>query len=135
MGLFDEISSMVSSALGGEASESLVMEALQSAGVPGVGGLIQQLQQSGLGAHVASWMGSGPNQPVSATEIQQALGGPTLDAIAGKLGVDPAIASTMLSRILPGLVDRATPDGQASAPDQAGPDQAGPDQAGPDQNG
>ncbi len=120
MGLFDEISSMVSNVLGGDSSESWVTEALQSAGVPGVGGLIQQLQQSGLSSQVASWVGSGPNQPVSGSEIQQALDGPTLDAIAGKLGVDPAMASTMLSRILPGLVDRMSPDGQAPAPDQNG---------------
>lgn len=115
MGLFDEISGLVGGALGGGAGanpEQHVMDALQSAGIPGVGGLVQQLQQSGLGSQVASWIGSGTNQPVSAGEIEQALGGPAITAIAGKFGVDPSRASALLSQFLPGLVDRATPNGQ-----------------------
>ncbi len=113
MGLFDEISGMVGGMLGGGNQEQQVMEALQSAGIPGVGGLVQQLQQSGLGGQVASWVGSGANQPVSAGELEQALGGPALTAIAAKFGVDPSQASALLSKVLPGIVDRATPGGQA----------------------
>ena len=112
MGLFDEISGMVGGMLGGGNQEQQVMEALQSVGIPGVGGLVQQLQQSGLGGQVASWVGSGANQPVSAGEIEQALGGPALTAIAAKFGVDPSQASALLSKVLPGIVDRATPGGQ-----------------------
>ena len=113
MGLFDEISGMVGGMLGGGNQEQQVMEALQSVGIPGVGGLVQQLQQSGLGGQVASWVGSGANQPVSAGELEQALGGPALTAIAAKFGVDPSQASALLSKVLPGIVDRATPGGQA----------------------
>ncbi len=112
MGLFDEISGLVGGMLGGGNQEQQVMDALQSAGIPGVGGLVQHLQQSGLGGQVASWVGSGANQPVSAGELEQALGGPALTAIAAKFGVDPSQASALLSKVLPGIVDRATPGGQ-----------------------
>ena len=112
MGLFDEISGLVGGMLGGGNQEQQVMDALQSAGIPGVGGLVQHLQQSGLGGQVASWVGSGANQPVSAGELEQALGGPALTAIAAKFGVDPSQAATLLSQVLPGFVDRATPGGQ-----------------------
>ena len=125
MGLFDEISGLAGGILGGAAGgeEAHLMAALQAGGLPGVGGpdvggIVQQLRQSGLGAQVASWIGNGENLPVSADDIAQALSGPALAAIAGKLGVDPSTASALLSRVLPGLVDRQTPDGQ----DQATPD-------------
>ena len=120
MGLFDEISGLAGGILGGAAGgeEAHLMAALQAGGLPDVGGIVQQLRQSGLGAQVGSWIGNGENLPVSADDIAQALSGPALTAIAGKLGVDPSAASALLSRMLPGLVDRHTPDGQ----DQATPD-------------
>ena len=120
MGLFDEISGLAGGILGGAAGgeEAHLMAALQAGGLADVGGIVQQLRQSGLGAQVGSWIGTGENLPVSADDIAQALSGPALAAIAGKLGVDPSAASALLSRVLPGLVDRHTPDGQ----DQAAPD-------------
>ena len=122
MGLFDEISGLAGGLLGGTAGgeEAQLMAALQAGGRPGVGGpgvgaIVQQLRQSGLGAQVGSWIGNGENLPVSADDIEQALSGPALEAIAGRLGVDPSTASALLSRVLPGLVDRHTPDGQDPA--------------------
>lgn len=123
MGLFDEISGLAGGILGGAAGgeEAHLMAALQAGGLPDVGGIVQQLRQSGLGAQVGSWIGNGENLPVSADDIAQALSGPALAAIAGKLGVDPSAASALLSRVLPGLVDRHTPDGQEPATPDDGP--------------
>ena len=117
MGLFDEISGLAGGILGGAAGgeEAHLMAASQAGGLPDVGGIVQQLRQSGLGAQVGSWIGNGENLPVSADDIAQALSGPALAAIAGKLGVDPSAASALLSRVLPGLVDRPTPDGHDPA--------------------
>ncbi|MDE2006767.1 MAG: DUF937 domain-containing protein [Rhodospirillales bacterium] len=118
MGLFDEVAGLVGGALGGSAGDpsQQVMNALQSAGIPGVSGLVQHLQQAGLGQQVASWVGSGENQPISATQIAEALGGPMLGSIAAKFGLTQGQASEMLSRVLPGAVDQATPGG--TVPDQ-----------------
>ena len=41
------------------------------------------------------------------------LGKDTLGQIAGQLGIDPAQAGSQLSQVLPGLIDRLTPHGQA----------------------
>ena len=40
----------------------------------GVQGVLQKLQQAGLGGQVSSWLGSGPNEPVSPEAIGNAIG-------------------------------------------------------------
>jgi len=101
---------------------SLAGELIQKAG--GVQGLIALLQQHGLGDAVQSWVGSGENQPVSASQLGQALQngglGSVLEAAAGKLGVDQNQLLGQLSQILPHAVDHLTPDGQAPAQGQGG---------------
>ena len=39
----------------------------------GLGGLLNKLQQGGLGDQTNSWVGSGQNQPVSPSQLGQAL--------------------------------------------------------------
>lgn len=78
----------------------------------GLSGLVQQLQQGGLGSQVSSWVGNGQNLPVSADQIQSALGSGTVQALAGKLGISPDQVSSGLSQVLPKLVDHLTPNGE-----------------------
>lgn len=81
----------------------------------GLSGMLQSLQQGGLGGAVSSWIGSGQNTPVSAGQIQSALsneaGGGLLEELASKLGVSPEVASSHLAEHLPNIVDGMTPDG------------------------
>jgi uncharacterized protein YidB (DUF937 family) len=118
MGLFDDIAGMASGMLGGNASQSGVagqlMGILQQNGVSGVSGLVQQFEQSGLGAHAASWVGNGQNLPISADQVQQALGNPIIEQVAQKFGINTADAAQLLSQHLPAAVDQATPDGTAA---------------------
>lgn len=81
----------------------------------GLSGLVDKFNQAGLGEVVSSWIGKGENLPISAEQISQVLGSDAVGAIAGKLGIDPAQASGQLSDLLPGLIDKLTPDGQAPA--------------------
>jgi uncharacterized protein YidB (DUF937 family) len=81
----------------------------------GLGGLLQKFQQAGLGDVIASWVGSGENQPISGAQLGQVLGADALSGVAAQLGVNPADAASQLSRILPGLIDQLTPQGQAPA--------------------
>ena len=81
-------------------------------GQGGVGGLAEKFGQAGLGDVIASWIGSGQNQPISADQLQQVLGSDAIAGMAGKLGLEPADMAGQLSSILPGLVDRLTPGGQ-----------------------
>ena len=82
----------------------------------GIGGVVDSLSKGGLGDVVSSWIGSGPNPPVTTDQIQGALGsGPTnaiASEIAGKLGISPEMAGTVLAQVLPHLVDHLTPNGQ-----------------------
>ena len=90
----------------------------------GVGGLIGALTQGGLGQVASSWVGTGQNQPVSADQITQALGnnssgasgaggvGSILAQLAQQAGMSHGDAASSLSQILPGLVDKLTPNGQ-----------------------
>jgi uncharacterized protein YidB (DUF937 family) len=117
MGLFDSISNMVTGAMGGSGGPMAdqLTGLLQDHGINGVSGLVQQFQQSGMGEHVASWVGTGQNLPISADQINAALGSNVVASIAGKLGIDPAQASQLLSQHLPAMVDNATPTGDVPA--------------------
>lgn len=78
----------------------------------GLDGLSDKFRAAGLGDVIASWIGSGQNQPISADQLQQVLGSDAIAGMAGKLGLEPADMAGQLSSILPGLVDRLTPGGQ-----------------------
>lgn len=79
----------------------------------GLGGLVSKFQQAGLGGAMSSWIGGGPNQPVSGDEVTSALGSATISDIAAQLGVNPDEAAGQLSQVLPGLINHLTPEGQA----------------------
>ncbi|HNB68974.1 MAG TPA: YidB family protein, partial [Accumulibacter sp.] len=79
----------------------------------GLGGLAGRFQQAGLGDVMASWIGTGENQPVSGAQIGEVLGQDTLSGLAQQLGVNESDAAGQLASILPGLIDHLTPGGQA----------------------
>jgi len=81
----------------------------------GLGGLIAKFQRAGLGNVVSSWVGSGQNQPVSGEQLTDVLGADTMAELAEKLGTSQGDAAGQLSDILPDLIDRLTPQGQAPA--------------------
>lgn len=78
----------------------------------GLGDLLKQLQQSGQGDVVHSWVGSGPNKTISHTDIESALGADTLDALAGQSGMQRGELLAGLIQELPRFVDALTPDGR-----------------------
>ena len=85
--------------------------------VGGLQGLVTSFENAGLGDTIASWLGSGTNKPVSGTEIEKVLGGGVLDGIAAQARMTPSEASDMLSRVLPGMIDKLSPTGEAHALD------------------
>ena len=107
-------------AAGGLSADSLIniaSQLLQQHG--GVGGLVSAFNNAGLGGIVSSWVGTGANQPVSATQVSQVLGSGQLSQIAAQLGLNPGQASSVLAQFLPHVVDHLTPNGQlptAAAP-------------------
>jgi len=81
----------------------------QNGGLPGVLGM---LRNSGLGQQADSWVGTGANADVSPEQISQAFGGSGIGNLAAQLGTSPGQAGSILSQILPELVNQLTPGGQ-----------------------
>ena len=105
MGLFDGI---IGGVVGAQMA-TVVSKLIEQHG--GVQGIISELQSKGLGDTVQSWINPGPNQPVSASQIHQALGPDTIANLAAKLGVSPEVLASKLSEVLPKTVDALTPGG------------------------
>ena len=78
----------------------------------GLGGLLNKLQQGGLGNAADSWVGSGQNQPVPPNQLGSALGPDVIKSLAQRSGLSEEELTQQLSRVLPGLVDKMTPDGR-----------------------
>jgi uncharacterized protein YidB (DUF937 family) len=79
--------------------------------------ILGQLQQSGKGAKGQSWVSTGPNEPADADDIRAALSEQELAQIAQQLGVSEDEAAEAVARVLPDVVDQATPEGEL--PDDA----------------
>jgi uncharacterized protein YidB (DUF937 family) len=94
-------------------SEVLAMLQQHGGAANGLGSLMQAFEGGGLGHLFQSWVGSGQNLPVSAGQIQSALGNSgILDQIAQRTGLQPADVAQHLSTLLPQIVDHLTPNGQ-----------------------
>lgn len=122
MGLFDAI---LGSVLGGNQNSGqaalvnavvqLIANKAGGSAASGLGGLVGALTQGGLGDVAKSWVGTGQNLPVSADQLQRALGGSgggLLAQLAQQAGLSQGDTASSLSQFLPGLVDKLTPDGQ-----------------------
>jgi uncharacterized protein YidB (DUF937 family) len=59
-----------------------------------------------------SWVGPGQNEPVSPGQLGSALGPDIIRAIAQRSGLSEEEVSRQLSQVLPGIVDKLTPDGR-----------------------
>ncbi len=78
----------------------------------GLGGLPSKLQKGGLGSVANSWIGSGQNQPVSPGRLGSALGPDIIKTLAQRSGLSEEDLTRQLSQVLPGLVDKLTPNGR-----------------------
>lgn len=116
---FFETAKGVLSGAQGQKAVSLISGLVQSHG--GVQGLLDELHRGGLGELAKSWVGNGPNQPVTAAQIQGALGQERLANLAAKAGMTPEQAADHIAKLLPTVVDKLTPGGKVPAPEaQAG---------------
>ena len=95
----------------GQASLGAVLSLLNSQG-GGLGGLVQAFERQGLGDIVSSWIGTGPNLPISSDQLHQALGSSQMSSFASQAGVSADGVGPLLAALLPNLIDRMTPNGQ-----------------------
>jgi uncharacterized protein YidB (DUF937 family) len=86
----------------------------ESAGglLAGLGGLLDKLQQGGLSNVTNSWVGNGQNQPVPPNQLGSALGPNVIKTLAQQSGLSEDELTKQLSQVLPGVVDKLTPNGR-----------------------
>src|SRR6516164_9147964 len=106
MGLFDGV---LGGIVGGGMA-SIVNSILEKHG--GVQGVVNEFEKNGLGATVKSWVGTGPNQPISPDEVHKVLGPDLLQRLSEKSGLSVQDLAQRLSHVLPQAVDRLTPNGE-----------------------
>jgi uncharacterized protein YidB (DUF937 family) len=79
----------------------------------GLQGMMEKFNQAGLGNVLSSWIGSGSNLPISADQLSSVLGPDTLSKLASQVAMDGSQLTDQLAQMLPGLVDKLTPNGTA----------------------
>jgi uncharacterized protein YidB (DUF937 family) len=77
----------------------------------GLQGVVSEFERNGLGPTIQSWVGKGPNQPISPEDLQKVLGPDLLQLLSQKSGVSVEEMARRLAQVLPEAVDRMTPSG------------------------
>jgi uncharacterized protein YidB (DUF937 family) len=110
----EALATLTSSAAGGPTPAAQILTDLiqNHPSGNGLSGLLEQLTASGLGSQVQSWLGPGANLPVSANQIQQALGSEKIQQLAQQYGIDSSSIAAVIAHLMPGAVDHLTPGGQ-----------------------
>jgi uncharacterized protein YidB (DUF937 family) len=78
----------------------------------GLNDLVQKFQTAGHGDVVNSWVGSGANAPIQPAQVGSALGQQTISDLARQSGLSEQQLLAQLAQVLPGLVNRLSPDGR-----------------------
>ena len=78
----------------------------------GLGDLMDQFRNAGLGKKADSWVATGQNEPVDESEMEKALGHDLIDRLTRQTGLDRTELLKRLSQVLPQAVDGLTPGGK-----------------------
>lgn len=80
--------------------------------VGGLGPLVDRFRNAGLGDVIGSWIGHGANHAIDPDQLAHALGGDTVATLERETGMDRSALLGELSRALPEVVHRLTPEGR-----------------------
>jgi uncharacterized protein YidB (DUF937 family) len=78
----------------------------------GLHDLVESFKETGQGDVADSWVGRGPNKPVTPQELERAIGPDTLATLTHQTGLSRDELLARLSRELPEAVDKYTPEGR-----------------------
>jgi uncharacterized protein YidB (DUF937 family) len=78
----------------------------------GLQNVVSQFEKNGLGDTMKSWISQGPNLPITADQIHQALGSDMVKNLAAKMGLPADKIAELLAQHLPQAIDKVTPDGK-----------------------
>jgi uncharacterized protein YidB (DUF937 family) len=108
------LGSLLTGGLGGLLAGGAAGSALSG----GLGDLLNQLQQGGQSDAASSWVGKGPNKPVSPGDLASALGADQINQLSSESGMSRDELLNGLSQYLPKVVDHLTPDGRLPTEDE-----------------
>jgi len=114
MSIFDDLVRDVAGRFNlGPQAAALVKEAVRLiTGTPGgIGGFLDKFRNAGLSGLVSSWLGKAENAPITAGQLENAIGAGSIEAVGRKVGLSPAATAAPLAFLVPKLVDLLTPDG------------------------
>ena len=89
-----------------------LLDTIENAGSGALQALLVQLEAGGMAEQVRSWVGHGPNAPVTPEELGLAFTPEQIDELALRTGTSPDVLLAQLANDLPDAVHRATPDGK-----------------------
>jgi uncharacterized protein YidB (DUF937 family) len=81
----------------------------------GLGELVDQFTKSGAGKTAESWIGKGPNEPITDSQLEKTLGPDLIDSLVKQTGLSREELLSRLAKTLPEAVDKLTPDGRVPA--------------------
>jgi len=106
---------MLGGLLGGAAAGGAAGSVLSG----GLGDLMKQLQQGGLGDTASTWVSNGANKPVSPGDLSKALGADQINMLASQTGMSSDELLQNLAKALPDVVNHLTPDGRLPTEQEA----------------
>ena len=80
--------------------------------INGLNDLIKSFQQAGQGQTAQSWVDKGPNKAIEPPDLEKALGPEKIEWLTKQTGMSREELIKELSRELPAVVDKLTPEGR-----------------------
>src|SRR5262245_10397949 len=115
MGLLDSVIGALSGIRGGGGSGDLLPAVLamlaDDGSGPGMRELAERFERQGLAEVIASWIGRDGNLPIAPDVLQRVLGRDTIAHLADELGLSHPATAERLTRMLPYVIDKLTPEG------------------------
>ena len=90
--------------LGGREATDVMTDAVK--------GVVEGLRKSSLGPVADSWIGTGPNEPITEHRFEHAVGRDLVDELSRRTGLSRSELLRRLAADVPRLVDDLTPDGR-----------------------
>lgn len=106
------IAGILGGLLGGGGNQGYQQQGGGMLGGGGLGGLLGQFQNAGLGHIAQSWIGNGPNQPVSPDQLRSVFGNQQVQQMAQQNNMPEGSLLSQMAQHLPSVVDQMTPNGQ-----------------------
>ncbi len=87
---------------------------------PRLGDLLNQFKNAGHGEAADSWVGNGPNKPLSPNVLEGALGGDRIQDLLRQTGLNKNDLLQGLSKYLPDAINHLTPNGRVPTEQEMG---------------